>query len=615
MSEHPDTLSISTKPEVARSTRSVRSFFEEQLSLPVQRSVVRRLLRTASQSLTPLISLCNTRIMSVDERACDEPSALVLPSVDSPHIVCFSPYAMWRLHSTWEFTILRALSLRGAKISLILCDGISSSCDLYWQEKTVPWDKCVVCQARTTQQTRFLRTPFQWISRYIDQSERSRIHDWVTTLTDDKLRHARFEGQPIGDWVLGSVHSHFRLSRLELKEPHFEVYRNYLEGAALTFTGMRTAIEQLQPDSLLLFNGRMSLPRAAMEAARLKNVRTVCHERGAVRSSISLWENERCSQYGQRREAAAACNDVALTMPQFGAACDWVSDRRRGKNLNWRPFMKQQRNSAATLARAGIKIGEPVTVVLTSSDDEFVAEPDRNRVFSEQYLWLRAILDWSQAHREQKVVIRFHPNTSPESWRFLQNQIPEFREELGDQQIDCEVNYRVIPPSSPLDTYAFMDVASTVLTYGTTGGVEAAALGKTVILADDCWYHGLPFVQSATSPDHFLTLLEAAPRAKVDPDPEISRRALRFIWDYNLAQNISSNLIRQQSLHEAVPRYRTDEPSHLVHGQDEGMDRITDIILKHRPMYEVRPPVNGAVEAEEMGLVQEFLNRFDRPAD
>ena len=522
--------------------------------------------------------------MALDERACDETSALALPSVAAPHIVCFSPYAMWRLHSTWEFTILRALAMRGAKISLILCDSISASCDLYWQEKTVPWDRCVVCQARTTQQARFLRTPFQWISRYIDQAESARIHHWAASLRDDELRHARFDGQPLGDWVLGSVHTHFRLSRLELNEPQLKVYRNYLEGAAMTFTGMRAAIEQLQPDSLFLFNGRMSLPRSAIEAARLQNVRTVCHERGAVRNSISLWENERCSQYLQRREATRACNGVALIMPQFRMARHWLSDRRRGKNLNWRPFMKQQRNSAATLARAGIITGEPLNLVLTSSDDEFVAEPDRNRIFSEQYLWLRAILDWSQAHPEQKVVIRFHPNTSSESWSFLQNQIPELREESDNRPTGSEVNYRVIPPSSPLDTYAFMDAATTVLTYGTTGGVEAAALGKTVILADDCWYYGLPFVQSATSPEHFLTLLDAAPRANVTPDPTISQRAFRFIWDYNLSQNISSSLVHQQSLHEAVPHYRTDESSSLAYGKDAGMDRITDIILHHRPM-------------------------------
>lgn len=545
--------------------------------------------------------------MSMDERACDEPENQVLPGIGAPQIVCFSPYSMWRLHSTWEFTVLRALAMRGAKISLILCDGISSSCDLYWQDKTLPWDRCVVCQARTTQQARYLRTPFQWISSYIDRAERARVQDWVASLSDEELRHARFEGQPLGDWVLGSVHSHFRLSRLELNRPQLLIYRNYLEGAALTFTGMRSAIKQLKPDSLLLFNGRMSLTRAAMEAAKLDELRTFCHERGMVYNTLALWENERCSQYTQRREAARSCNIIPLTIPQLRASFNWVSDRRRGKNLNWRPFMKQQRNSAATLAQAGIKMGDAFKLVLTSSDDEFVAEPDRNRVFSEQYLWLRAILDWCQVHFTQKIVFRFHPNTSSESWKFLLKQLPELCEESHNRQAEPHINFKIIPPSSSLDTYAFMDAASAVLTYGTTGGVEAAALGKTVILADDCWYYGLPFVQSATSPEHFRSLIDAAPRARVAPDLYISQRAIRFIWDYNLSHNISSRLIRQKSLHEAVPRYRTDEPSSLAYGQDAGLDHITDIILQKRPIYEVRPPVPVAVEAEEARQVQDFL--------
>ena len=611
MSEHLDSP---PKPEsgFARA-QGFQGLLKEQLRQPAQQSLVRRILRTASQWLTPSVLLWNTRIMSVDERACDEPASQILPSVGSPHIVCFSPYAMWRLHSTWEFTILRGLAMQGAKISLILCDGISPSCDLYWQEKTVPWDRCVVCQARTTQQARYLRMPFQWISHYIDRSDKARIKDWVASLKDDELRHAKLEEQPLGDWVLGSVHSHFRLSRLELNPHQLQIYRNYLEGAALTFTGMQSALEELQPDTLLLFNGRMSLPRTAMETAKLKNVRTVCHERGVVRDSLTLWENERCSQYTQRREAARTCNKIALTLPQLRAACNWVKDRRSGKNLNWRPFMKQQRNSAATLAQVGIKTRAPLMLVLTSSDDEFVAEPDRNRVFAEQYLWIRTILDWCQVHPSQNLVIRFHPNTSPESWKFFQNQIPELREESFVQHVESQTNFKIISPSSSLDTYAFMDAASTVLTYGTTGGVEAAALGKTVILADDCWYYGLPFAQSATSPAHVRTLLDTAVKAKVAPDPFISQRAIRFIWDYCLSQNISSRLIRQQSLHEAVPRYRTDEPSRLAHGQDAGLDKITDIILGKRPIYDVRPAVEATVEAEESRYIQKFLRQFARP--
>ena len=611
MSEHAESR---PKPEaVTGGPQGFRSFLTGQLRQPASQSVVRRILRTASQWLTPSVSLWNTRIMAVDERACDEPALPVLPSVGSPHIVCFSPYAMWRLHSTWEFTILRGLAMRGAKISLILCDGISPSCDLFWQEKTLPWDKCVVCQARTTQQARSLRMPFQWISHYIDRADKARIKDWVASLKDDEVRHAKREGQPVGDWVLGSVHSHFRLSRLELNPQQLRIYRNYLEGAALTFTGMRSAIEELQPETLWLSNGRMSLPRAAMEAARLKHVRTVCHERGVVRDSISLWENERCSQYVQRREAARRSNEIPLTKSQLRTACEWVKHRRIGKNLNWHPFMKQQRNSAATLAQMDIKTRDQFALVLTSSDDEFVAEPDRNRFFAEQYLWLRAILDWCRVHPSEKLVIRFHPNTSPESWKFLQNQLPELREEAHTHQVESEPNFKVIPPTSSLDTYAFMDAATTVLTYGTTGGVEAAALGKTVILADDCWYYGLPFVQSATSPSHFLTLLDAVSKTKVARDPHVSQRAIRFIWDYCLSQNIHSRLIRQQSLHEAVPRYRTDEPSSLAHGKDPGLDRITDIILGKRPVYDIRPPVDATVSTEETRQLEKFLRQFVRP--
>jgi hypothetical protein len=170
-----------------------------------------------------------------------------------------------------------------------------------------------------------------------------------------------------------------------------------------------------------------------------------------------------------------------------------------------------------------------------------------------------------------------------------------------------------VPPSNPLDTYALIDGCTAATTYGTTAGIEAAAIGKRVVVADDCWYHGMPFVHSATSPEHFEHLLHQLPaNTPLDTNQKIdvATGALRFVWDYLLGPSIKSKRIRQRGINHADPAYRTDTPSELDYGKDEGIDRITDVILGKRPVYDTRPEGDAAAAAGERAAVIAHLKRY-----
>lgn len=580
---------------------------------PAAPGVAAGLARTVAQRLGGRLATAANAVLSRAERAADQPPDSRTAAAGGPRIVCFSPYAMWELHATWELTVLRALARRGCETRLIFCDAVSPTCDLDWERQSRPWDRCLVCQHRTTQAARLFRHPFAWLSRYVDAADRREAVDWAAALPAAGLRDAHFRGADLGAWCLGSVHSHLRLSRLDLGDPRVSsVYRGYLTGAAVTLAACRGLFAAERPDVLWLFNGRMSLTRVAFEVARSQGIRVICHERGAVRNSLRLWENERCSEYHGLLAAARRNAARPLTTGQLRAATAWVSDRRTGKNLNWLSFVKPRRDARETLARAGLSPHEPFLLALTSSDDEFVAEGDRNRVFREQHEWIACLLDWAGRDPRRRVVVRFHPNTSGTSWRYLADRTPRACVAADMAGLARPAaNVLVIPPASPLDTYAFLDACSAVTTYGTTAGIEAAALGTTVIVADECRYHGMPWCRSAESPAHFEELLDGVGCAAKPPaDVEIATGGLRFIWDYVLAPSITSRLIRQPGLHYNRPAYRTDVPSDLEYGRDPGIDRITDVVLGARPIYDVRPTADDATAGAERAGVIAHLRRF-----
>lgn len=69
------------------------------------------------------------------------------------------------------------------------------------------------------------------------------------------------------------------------------VCQNRATGAAIAHAGCRRWLESVRPDVLWLFNGRLSLTRVALEAARGLGIRVICHERGIMRNSLRLWRN------------------------------------------------------------------------------------------------------------------------------------------------------------------------------------------------------------------------------------------------------------------------------------------------------------------------------------
>ncbi|MFH1862741.1 MAG: hypothetical protein ABH878_08015 [bacterium] len=214
----------------------------------------------------------------------------------NPKVLCYSPYNRWTLHGLWEMTILHALKLRGAAVHTVFCDGLFSDCDVFWAA-TCPRHhlSCVQCQAEVSALALKMDMPYEWLGRYTTPEDFQKARDWVETLTASKITKAQYQGWRLGDWVKSSVHSHLRTSQLDLDQPSIqEAYRSYLYSGFLACQGLSRLLDHDQPNVLLLFNGRMSSARIALELAVERGIRVICHERGLLSDSIILTENRTC---------------------------------------------------------------------------------------------------------------------------------------------------------------------------------------------------------------------------------------------------------------------------------------------------------------------------------
>ncbi len=100
------------------------------------------------------------------------------------------------------------------------------------------------------------------------------------------------------------------------------------------------------------------------------------------------------------------------------------------------------------------------------------------------------------------VVVRQHPSERRPLQKSGFDVGAMLREAFGD-----EPRVRFVAADDPTSTYDILDAARVVLPFVSTIGIEAAAVGKPVVLAGACYYADLGFAWSATTRDDYLALV------------------------------------------------------------------------------------------------------------
>lgn len=133
--------------------------------------------------------------------------------------------------------------------------------------------------------------------------------------------------------------------------------------------------------------------------------------------------------------------------------------------------------------------------------------------------WLKQTLDSAVCARDANWLFRAHPCDAWYGGVTLADLMPA----------DVPRHVRLCPPS--WNGAAVMAAADALVTYHGTAGIEYAAAGKPVLVADRGWYHDCGFVRMPASRADYLALL-AGPWWRGAEPAVIRRRALLFAGMY-----------------------------------------------------------------------------------
>lgn len=496
-----------------------------------------------------------------------------------------SPYAGFSYHSGMEAVLSHALTWRGARTWFTTCDGLFRECDVFRRGLgKVPHrvdTSCLYCQAQQASELASFKQPFTWLGRYLTRSEPAQAAAFAANLETNQLLDACWEGLPVGAWAQSSAFYQFRLSRIDLDLPEVEgVLRSCIEGTVVSAMALRRAFDEVQPDVVVAFNGRFFSHRVALELGKARGARVLTHERGFEKNTIFL------------REGATHALDLfdriwrdhhntPLSPAELRRAIRIVHDRRFGQNLSWKAFSPAPTDAEELRQRLGLD-SRPIVAAFTSSDDEWLVQPERRAgPFPDSLGWIPATIDAARNSPELQWVVRFHPNLVGNG---TNHQALEQARSLADELPE---NCRFVQPEDDVSSYTLSDLCACGVVYGTTLGLEMAARGKPVVSVSRGWYGHTSLVHRVESPDDYLPVVRKA--AETPQSLRVAREAHRFL--HHLWTEAAWPFPWVEETRGTKGTLQIRDTGALAPGADAGLDRLCDLILHGTPLQS--PPQAG----------------------
>ena len=400
--------------------------------------------------------------------------------------------------------------------------------------------------------------------------------------------------------------SYFRQYPPDLNNSHVvSVYRGFLLSAAIVATGLWNYLEANAIDGALLFNGRQSITRVALEIFQQRGVRVLTHERAEYqRGHLNVRPDAHCMNLQPFKEFWSMWSQVPLKRDSLDATLKWLIQRRYGANLAWIPFNTSFICDSTLRTRMNLSPHKHLWALFTSSTDEIAGDPLWQGPYESQEEWVRSVMQWVALRDDVELIVKVHPNLGGNS--YIGKAVDELRI-YQEMKAALPANVRIVLPEDLVNAYSLVDEADVGLTFGSTIGLEMAMLGKPVLLASRALYEYGSQILTVRSKESLPEMLERC--LKASNDREIQREAFRLAY-YYFAFELPFPAVTVLGTFENKSNYAHLED--LAPGKDSSLDRICNFLVRGRPLFDCPTAENRSRStADENAFFEELANSPD----
>lgn len=419
------------------------------------------------------------------------------------HLIQLS-FSSWVIDNFVMYDTAVKLQQAGDEVHLFYCTGEPSVC---W---TNPCQQKIICRwcnhhRRKMHGSLPVGIKIHSFSDYYDFA----LGEMVSALTFqynnlEEIKALKYKEVQIGYGALSTYISQTRNLDPLIDQTFKNFFDAYLRAECLLVEILARALTEIKPDYVSLYNGRFFETRPAYDYAKYLGYTVRCYENIrplGLANGLSTVYFENCLPHNIKfnkefiennwRESTLSDQEKETVGRSF------FENRRGGKRAG---------DAVYTLKQAAGKLPENWDehkrniVIFNSSEDEFVAIGDEYSglsLFPSQIVGLKKILELFKEQPEFFFYLRIHPNLKGIKYKY----------HLDLYELEKEYNnIKVIPPDSPISSYALLDAAEKIIVFGSTIGVEGAYWGKPVILLAETFYS---YLDLCYLPDSLESLREA----------------------------------------------------------------------------------------------------------
>jgi len=507
---------------------------------------------------------------------------------DGPRVLIATSAGGYVPGAIGESLLAVALTLRGARVHVLLCDEVLPGCiqamlksaDKSGAEEEIahfaargPQESlCQTCFPPGREVYESLGVPVHRYGEYVSAGEREAARAAARETPYAEIGDYRLDGVAVGEHALAGALRFFARGGLD-GEPHAEaVLRRYFEAALLTSYVTRRLL-RAYPFASACFHHGIYVPQGLIgEVARQEGVRVV-NWNPAYRKQCFIFSHHDTYHHTLLEEPVSNWEGVEWGPEREEEVMDYLKSRWRGTR-DWIWFHeKPEEDLSSIAAELGVDFSRPCVGMLTNVMWDAQLHYRAN-AFPNMLEWVLQTIRYFAGRPELQLLIRVHPAEIRGTLPSRQPLVEEVRRAFPV----LPENVFLIPPESQVSTYAAMSQCDAVIIYGTKTGVELTSMGIPTIVAGEAWIRNKGITLDASSAGEYFELLDRLPLGE-RLGPELTRRARKYAYHFFFRRMIPLSFM-EESKGPAPYRLNLRSLEQLLPGRDPGLDVVCDGILK-----------------------------------
>jgi hypothetical protein len=406
--------------------------------------------------------------------------------------------------------ISTAIFLRGSTAEFYICDEFLPTCMLTKIKQIIPSElaksnkqpRCKDCFSNGKKYLQHLKVKKHYFSEYVSGVEILEIEKIIEdTKTEDILKF-HLDGINIGEEVYAGTLRYFGREEIENEEFKNLITKKFFKSALLTKISFTNLLDKNKFDCVVYSHG-IYVPHGIInQILKKKSIRNVVYI-PSYRKNTFIFSHNDTYHKTMPLEDNSKWNNLNLSKKQNTELDKYLFSRRSGLN-DWIFFNKDNFYDFNKIAlENNIDKKKKIVLLLTNVIWDARLHYESN-AFSSMIEWLTFTIDYYKNSKHVQLVIRIHPAE-------LTGDVPsrqKVEDEIKKKFTIIPENIKMIKPENPASTYTLIENSNLVLIYNTKTGIEAAAMGKKVLVAGEAWIRNKDFSFDATSKKDYLNKLE-----------------------------------------------------------------------------------------------------------